>query len=42
VRKTHVRAPAKLPQRSSFFIPAFQLEHHPFNVLVILVPPQEL
>ena len=42
LRKFSSIAPAKLPQRSSFFIPAFQLEHHPFNVLVILVPPQEL
>jgi len=33
---------SQLPQRSSFFIPAFQLEDHAFNVLVILVPPQEL
>jgi hypothetical protein len=42
VRKMQVRAPAKLAQRSSFFIPAFQLEHHAFDVSVILVPLQEL
>ncbi len=42
VRKTQVRALAKLAQRSSFFTPAFELEHHALNVPVILVPPQEL
>jgi hypothetical protein len=42
LRKLSSIAPTKLPQLGGFFIPAFQLEHHPFNVLVILVPPQEL
>ena len=42
LRKLSSIAPARLPQRSSFFIPAFQLEHHAFNVPVILVPTQEL
>jgi hypothetical protein len=42
LRKLSSIAPAKLPQLGGFFIAAFQLEHHPFNVPVILVPPQEL
>jgi hypothetical protein len=42
MRKTQVRAPAKLPQRRRFFFAAFQLEHHSFDVPVILVPSQEL
>jgi hypothetical protein len=42
LRKLSSIAPAKLPQGSSFFIPAFQLEHHAFNVSAILVPPQEM
>jgi hypothetical protein len=33
---------AKLPQRSSFFIPAFQLQDHAFDVSVVLVRPKEL
>jgi hypothetical protein len=33
---------AKFLQRSSFFFAAFELDHHAFNVSVILVPPKEL
>ena len=32
----------RLPQRRSFFIAAFEFEHHPLDVSVILVPAQEL
>jgi len=35
-------AAVKLPQPRRFFFVAFQLEHHAFNVPVILVPLQEL
>ena len=42
LRKLSSIAPAKLPQLGGFFIAAFELEDHAFNVLVILVPPQEL
>jgi hypothetical protein len=40
--KTFIDSASQLPQRSSFFVPAFQLEHHALNVPVILVPTQEL
>jgi len=42
LRKLLSIAPARLPQRSSFFIPAFELEYHTLDVSVVLVPPQEL
>jgi len=42
LRKLLSIAPAKLPQLGGFFIAAFELEDHAFNVHVILVPPQEL
>ena len=31
-----------LPQRSRVFMAAFELEHHSFDVLVVLVPLEEL
>ena len=40
--KTFIDSASKLPQLGGFSIAAFELEDHAFNVLVILVPPQEL
>src|SRR5439155_6029139 len=38
----HATRQAKvLPQRGRFCFAAFQLEHHAFDVAIILVPPQE-
>ena len=37
-----MRYPDLLPQRGGFFFAAFELEHHAFDVSVILVPAQEL
>src|SRR5438552_16152757 len=34
--------PANLPQRCGLFVAAFELEHHPFDVLVVLVRLEEL
>src|SRR5256885_6177293 len=34
--------PANLPQCCCFFVVAFELEHHPFDVLVVLVRLEEL
>ena len=31
-----------LSQRGRFFVAAFQLKHHPLDMLVVLVPAQEL
>jgi hypothetical protein len=42
LRKLLSIAPAKLPQLGGFFIAAFELEYHPLDVSVVLVPPQEL
>jgi hypothetical protein len=34
--------PIRLTQRRRFFVAAFELEHHPFDVLVVLVRLEEL
>src|SRR2546430_12844302 len=35
-------SPTSLPQCCCFFVVAFELEHHPFDVLVVLVRLEEL
>ena len=37
-----VRYPDSLPQSGRVFMAAFELEHHPFNVLVVLMRSEEL